>query len=126
MSDGTRSLVKTFAPQVLLLLTGCTRITPKPVAAVAPLTPICRVDPAAVLPGEPVIVTATGIGFNPHVYYVWIGQGVTGTRETATVDTKSLAAGNYTVQAIVKEYKSGQDDQEVWRTATCSVTFTVR
>jgi hypothetical protein len=120
-----KSQLKSFTHTALLLLTGCTRIGFT--APGAPLAVACRANPPAVFRSEPVTVTATGIGLNnPNVFYAWIGQGVTSSGETAAVNTESLVPGNYTVQVIAKEYKQGQKDQKAWRSANCSVTFTVK
>ena len=97
------------------------------VGAIAPPPPItlaCSANPASVFPGDPVTVTGTA----GQVYgkwtptFTWSGTGVTGSGETATVATASLAPGTYTVNGIVKQGPGTKP----WQTATCSATFTVR
>jgi hypothetical protein len=89
-----------------------------------PITLACSANPAAVFPGDPVTVTGTaGAVYQKLVpAYSWTGTGVTGSGETATVATASLAPGTYTVNGTVRE---GKGDKP-WQTATCSATFTVK
>ena len=63
--------------------------------------------------GDPLTVTATAGSVstkkNTSVVYSWTGTGVTGNGTTATVATGSLAPGNYSVNAEVKEGKKGKE-----------------
>ncbi len=90
-----------------------------------PVTYACAVSPTTVYPGDPVTVTGTASNLNPKktATYTWTatnGATVSGTSSTATVDTKSLSAGTYTVKGHVSEgAKPGM-------MADCSVDFTVK
>jgi hypothetical protein len=85
----------------------------------------CAVSPNSVYPGDPVTVTGTALNLNPKktATYSWTatnGAMVSGTSSTATIDTKSLAAGTYTVKGHVSEgAKPGM-------MADCSADFTVK
>jgi hypothetical protein len=97
----------------------------------APPTPVtlaCSASPASVFPGDPVAVTAAAGSLDPklNTIYGWSGTGVTGTGTTASVATGSLAAGTYTVQGSVKEGKPGKEGLQLWQTANCSASFTVK
>ncbi len=93
-----------------------------------PITLACSASPQSIYPGDPVTVTATAGGLNPkdNVIYSWSGTGVTGNETTATVATGSLAAGQYTIQATVKEGKAGKEGLKPWETATCTAGLTVK
>ena len=88
----------------------------------------CAAQPNSVFPGEPVTATATAGNLLPkdHVVYSWSGQGVTGTNETAKVDTANLAPGNYTINCGVKEGKPGKEGLKPWESASSTATFTVK
>jgi len=98
------------------------------IAPPPPVTLACSANPESVFPGEPVTVTATAGALNPkdNVIYTWTGTGVTGTDTTAKLDTSSLAPGEYTVTANVKEGKKGKEGLKPWETATCSANVTVK
>jgi outer membrane protein OmpA-like peptidoglycan-associated protein len=98
------------------------------IAPPPPVTLACSASPESIYPGDPVTVTATAGGLNPkyNVIYGWSGTGVTGNGTTATVATGSLAAGQYTIQATVKEGKPSQEGLKPWETATCTAGFTVK
>lgn len=85
----------------------------------------CSVEPQAVDAGTPIKVTVTPAGFSPkrilRYSYASTGGQVTGKDMTATVDTTSLAPGNYTVTAKVVDNGRGKRQ----RTASCQETFTV-
>lgn len=93
-----------------------------------PVTLACSATPTAVFPGEPITVTATAGSLNPkeHVIYGWTGQGVTGTNDTAKVDTTNQAPGSYTVNGTVKTGKPGKEGLKPWQNASCSATYTVK
>jgi hypothetical protein len=93
-----------------------------------PVTLACSASPESVFPGEPVTITATAGALNPkdNVVYAWTGTGVTGNGTTATLATANLDPGQYTVQATVKEGKTGKEGLKPWETANCSATVTVK
>jgi len=98
------------------------------IAPPPPVTLACSASPESVFPGDPVTITATAGALNPkdNVIYSWSGQGVTGKGNTATLATGSLEPGQYTVQATVKEGKTGKEGMKPWETATCSANVTVK
>jgi hypothetical protein len=93
-----------------------------------PITLACSANPQSVFPGDQITVTATAGGLDPkdNVIYTWSGSGVTGNGNTATLATASLAPGQYTIQATVKEGKKGKEGLKPWETATCSAGVTVK
>src|ERR1035441_1614326 len=80
-------------------------IPPPPVAYSCSVTQ--PPPPSAVFPGEPITVTGTALNLNPKktATYTWnsTGGAVSGTSNTASVDTKSLAPGTYTVTGHVSD-----------------------
>jgi hypothetical protein len=93
-----------------------------------PVTLACSVNPSSVFIGEPISVTATAGSLNPkeHAIYSWSGTGVSGSETSASIATGSLAPGNYTVQASVKEGKPGKEGLKPWQSATCTAAYTVK
>jgi len=91
---------------------------------VAP-TAACSVDHAEVMQGEPVTATATGSNFNPKhtLSYAWSGNGgpVTGKDGTATIDTKGVAGGNYTVTSHISDPKVKKNGE-----ASCTANYAVK
>jgi hypothetical protein len=91
---------------------------------VAP-TATCSVDHAEVMQGEPVTATVATSNFNPKhtLSYAWSGNGgtVTGNNTTASIDTKGVAGGNYTVTSKVTDPKVKKNGE-----ATCSANYTVK
>jgi len=90
----------------------------------APPTASCSVQPSEVFAGEPVRATVTPGGFNPKhtVEIAWTATGnakVTG-KETASVETKGLNPGAYTLTANVSDPKDKK------ATASCNTTFRVK
>ncbi len=87
-----------------------------------PPTAACSVQPTEVFEGEPVTATATGSNFNPKrtVTYAWSGTGVTvsGTNQSAQVETKGLQPGQYTVASHLTDGKKAFAD--------CNASFTVK
>src|SRR5580704_4523760 len=81
------------------------------IAPPPPVTLACAANPASVFPGDPVTITATAGMLDPklNVIYSWSGSGVSGTGDTVTVATASLAPGSYTVSSTVKEGKPGKE-----------------
>jgi hypothetical protein len=92
------------------------------------ITMACTAQPNSVFPGEPVTISSTVGNALPknHVIYSWSGQGVTGTDETAKLDTTNLAPGTYTVNGTVKEGKTGKEGLKPWETGSCTATVTVK
>jgi Outer membrane protein beta-barrel domain len=85
----------------------------------------CAVDHAEVMQGEPVTATSTATNFNPKhpLTYAWSGNGgtVTGKDNTASIDTKGVAGGNYTVTSHVTDPKVKKNGD-----ATCTANYTVK
>jgi len=98
------------------------------IAPPPPVTMACSANPESVYPGTAVTITATPGNLDPKLnsIYTWTGTGVVGKGDTATVNTSSLAPGNYTVQGELKEGKKGKEGMKPWQTANCSATFTVK
>jgi outer membrane protein OmpA-like peptidoglycan-associated protein len=90
-----------------------------------PPSATCSVDHAEVMQGEPVTATVQTSNFNPKhpLTYSWTANGgnVSGKDTTATIDTKGVAGGNYTVTAHVTDPKNKKNGE-----ATCSANYTVK
>lgn len=89
-----------------------------------PVTYSCSASPTDGYPGDQITVTGNATNLNPKKTptYNWTSTGgkVSGTSNTATVDTTDLAPGTYTVTGHVTEGpKAGQS-------ADCNATFTVK
>lgn len=91
---------------------------------VAP-TATCSVDHSEVMQGEPVTATATGANFNPKhtLTYAWSGNGgpVTGKDNTATIDTKGVSGGSYTVTSHITDPKVKTNGE-----ASCTANYTIK
>ncbi len=89
-----------------------------------PVTLACSVAPASIFPGDPLTVTGMATGLNPKkkatYTYTSTGGVVSASGETATIDSKGLAAGSYTVAGTVSE---GPKPREM---ASCSAAFAVK
>ncbi len=89
-----------------------------------PVTYSCAVSPSTVYPGDPITVTGTALNLSPKktATFTWTADGgtINGTSTTATIDTKSAAAGTYTVRGHVTE---GAKPVEM---ADCTVQYTVK
>lgn len=98
-------------------------ITPPP-----PVTLACSASPASVFPGEPVTVTSNAGNLDPklNAIYSWSGSGASGNGTTTTIQTSSLAPGNYSVKGDVKEGKAGKEGLKPGQSADCSASFTVK
>src|SRR6266851_1806888 len=85
----------------------------------------CSVQPAEVMVGEPITVSANASNFNPKhaVTYSWSGNGgqVTGKDATAHIDTTNAAPGSYTVTVHVTDPKAKKNGE-----ASCSANYTVK
>ena len=83
----------------------------------------CSVQPAAGFAGDPLTVTAMAMNLNPKrkAIYSWSASGgvVGGTDATASVNTKGLAPGSYTISGHVTE--GSHVDQQ----ASCTASFTI-
>jgi len=90
-----------------------------------PVSASCSVDHAEVMQGEPLTATASASNFNPKhtLNYAWSGNGgtVTGKDNAASIDTKGVAGGTYTVTAHVTDPKAKKNGD-----ATCSSNYTVK
>ena len=89
-----------------------------------PVTYACVASPATVFPGDPITITGTAANLNPKKTptYNWTADGgtISGTSNTATVDTKSANPGTYTAKGHVTEgAKPGQ-------MADCTASYTVK
>lgn len=89
-----------------------------------PVALACSIAPASVFPGEAVTVIGTATGLNPKkkVTYTYTSTGgvVSPSGETATIDTKGLSAGSFTVSGTVSEGAKPRD------TASCTAGFVVK
>jgi len=105
-----------------IVFSGGSIAPPKPVSIA------CSPNPVTVYPGDPITVTATAGGLDSklHAVYTWSGAGVTGTGETAKVDTAAQAAGSYTVKCGVKEGKPGKEGLKPWQLAEGTAVYTVK
>jgi outer membrane protein OmpA-like peptidoglycan-associated protein len=89
-----------------------------------PVTYSCVASPATGYPGDPITVTGTALNLNPKktATYTWTTDGgtVSGTSNTANIDTKSAQPGSYTAKGHVTEgNKPGQ-------MADCSAPYTIK
>ena len=99
------------------------------IAPPAQLSVACTANPTSVFPGEPVNLTATAGSADPkmNVIYNWSGDGVTGSGNTAKVDTSNMSPGEHTVKCGAKEGKPGKEGLKPWQNATeGTTTFTVK
>jgi hypothetical protein len=76
-----------------------------------------------IYPGDVITVTGTATNLSPkgNTNYTWNSDGgpVSGTSNVASIDTKSLAPGNYTVKGKISQ------GNKIYQNAECSVPFTV-
>jgi len=90
-----------------------------------PVTYACAVTAptGTIYPGDPVTITGTATNLRPKkdVHYTWTSDGgtVSGESNVASIDTKTLSAGNYTVKGHVE-----QGPKPGWF-ADCTAAFTV-
>ncbi|MEY2412517.1 MAG: hypothetical protein QOD84_1123 [Acidobacteriaceae bacterium] len=93
----------------------------------AVLTPSASValQPTEVMTGEPVTATATAKDFNPKhaLKYDWSTTGgkISGTDNTARIDTNGLAAGTYTTTVKISDPKMKKGGE-----ASATANFTVK
>ena len=92
----------------------------------APPEALCDANPNTVLAGSPVKIDVTASGFltnhPPSYTYSTSGGRVIGSSQTVQVDTTGLAAGTYTVSAMVSDNGRGGNV----RTAHCTADFAVK
>ncbi len=110
------------------LTTGCLKVPPVKLA--------CNASAPSIYPGEAETITATptDVITKKHwdTVYNWSGSSVTGNGTTATVDTSSLAPGDYTVKSEIKEGKQGHEGETGRKkyhqneVASCEAPFTVK
>lgn len=91
-----------------------------------PLSATCNANPATVMVGEPVTVTATGTNFNPKhtLTYAWTAAGgklSNADTQTATVDTTGMSDGTHTANATITDPK-GPKNHNV---TNCGANFNV-
>jgi opacity protein-like surface antigen len=71
----------------------------------SPLSYTCSVSPASAFAGETIAVTGSVMNLNPArtAVYTWTADGgtITGTSNLASIDTKNVAPGSYTVKGHV-------------------------
>lgn len=92
-----------------------------------PRTPValsCTVQPRSAYPGEPLTISSQNLALNPkkQTSYTWTSTGgtVSGSGESASIDTKGMAPGDYTVTGKVSQ------GSKVWQNATCEAPFTIK
>jgi len=94
-------------------------------APAVPPAASCSLDHTEVMQGEPITATVSATNYNPKhtLTYSWSGNGgaVSGKDTSATIDTKGVAGGTYTVTAHVNDPKMKTGGE-----ATCSANFTVK
>ncbi|MGA2572307.1 MAG: OmpA family protein [Terracidiphilus sp.] len=89
-----------------------------------PVTYSCSVNPATVHPGDAIAVSGTALNLNPAktAVYTWSVDGgiVTGTSDTASIDTKQAAPGTYTLKGHVSEGAKASEN------ADCAAPYVVK
>jgi len=98
---------------------GAPQLPPLP-----PLAYSCSVSPASVFIGEPIMVSGTAVNLDPAktAVYTWAADGgtVTGTSDTASIDTANAAPGAYMLKGHVSEGDRASDN------ADCTASYTVK
>jgi len=90
-----------------------------------PVTYACAVTAptGAIYPGDPVTITGTATNLRPKkdAHYTWTSDGgtVSGDSNVAAIDTKTLAAGTYTVKGHIEQGKKPGEF------ADCTTPFTI-
>jgi hypothetical protein len=89
-----------------------------------PVTYSCSVNPATAYPGDAIAVSGTALNLNPAKtpVYTWSVDGgtVTGTSDTASIDTKQVAPGTYTLKGHVSEGPKASEN------ADCAAPYVVK
>lgn len=98
---------------------GAPQLPPLP-----PLAYSCSVSPASVFIGDPIMVSGTAVNLDPAktAVYTWAADGgtVTGTSDTASIDTANAAPGAYMLKGHVSEGDRASDN------ADCTASYTVK
>jgi outer membrane protein OmpA-like peptidoglycan-associated protein len=88
-----------------------------------PVTYSCVASPVSGYAGDPITITGTAMNVNPKktATYAWTSDGgkISGTSNTATVDTTGAAPGTYNAKGTVTE------SMKAGRFADCTVPFTI-
>ena len=94
-------------------------------APAVPPSATCSAQPAEVMVGEPITLTATPSNFNPKhtVTYSWTSTGgkLTSKDGSATVDTNGVAGGSYTATVHITDPHAKNNNE-----ATCTANFSVK
>ncbi|HZP18109.1 MAG TPA: OmpA family protein [Terriglobales bacterium] len=94
-------------------------------AEAAPVSASVSVKPTEVMAGEPLAATATASNFNPKhtLTYQWTSTcgKISGTGETASIDTNGVPGGSCTVNVQVVDPKGKKNNS-----ASASTSFTVK
>jgi len=89
-----------------------------------PITYSCFVNPASVYPGGTIAVSGTAINLDPAktAVYTWSVDGgtVSGTSNTATIDTNGAAPGSYTLKGHISAGDKASDN------ADCTAPYLVK
>lgn len=95
-----------------------------PQVAELPVAYSCMVSPASVYVGDTITVNGTAINLDPAktATYMWSADGgaITGTSDTASIDTMNTAPGTYTVKGHVSAGARGIEN------ADCTSTYEVK
>jgi opacity protein-like surface antigen len=95
-----------------------------PLPPPSPLTYACAVNPSSVFLGDTIAVSGTAVNLDParSATYTWSADGgtVTGTSSTASIDTRNLVPGAYTVKGHVSEGEKPSEN------ADCTAPYTVK
>jgi outer membrane protein OmpA-like peptidoglycan-associated protein len=91
-----------------------------------PVSATCSANPATVMVGEPVTVTAAGANFNPKrtLTYAWtVSDGKLSSTDaaTATVDTTGLSDGTHTANVTITDPKGSKKNNA----SSCGANFNV-
>ena len=95
-----------------------------PLPPPSPLTYSCSVHPSSVFPGDTIAVSGTALNLDPAkaAVYTWSVDGgtVSGTSSTASIDTKDIATGSYTLKGHVSEGDKPSQN------ADCTASYVVK
>jgi outer membrane protein OmpA-like peptidoglycan-associated protein len=85
----------------------------------------CSVSPTEIMSGDPVTASIATQNFNPKhtITYSWRSTGgtVSGTTESAQVNTSGLTPGSYSITGVATDSKEKKNN-----TASCNASFTVK
>jgi opacity protein-like surface antigen len=95
-----------------------------PIPPPSPLAYACTVNPSSVFQGDAIAVSGTAVNLDPAktATYTWHVDGgtVTGASSNASIDTRNLVAGAYTVKGHVSEGEKPNEN------ADCSAPYAVK